>query len=100
MQRFVRVGGSAAPGDEPGGGGQSSSSRTADAGDDLEVSSNSSGETLEAAALPEGLDVNWALPPQTWHLARWCVARACALQGHPGGVAKTLRFCNARQAVG
>ena len=65
----------------PGGGGRpSSTSRAAEPGDvpgeDLEVSSNSSGETLEAAALPEGLDVNWAQRPQTWHVARWCVARA------------------------
>ena len=63
-----------------GGGGQSSSSRAAEPGDepcvDLEVSSNSSGETLGAATLPEGVDVNWAQLPQTWHLARWCVARA------------------------
>ena len=42
---------------------------------DLEVSSNSSGETLEAGAPPEGLDITWAQAPQTWHLARWCVAR-------------------------
>ena len=65
----------------PGGGGEErSTSRAAEPGDepdvDLEVSSNSSGETLEAAALPEGLDVNWAQLPQSRHLARWCVARA------------------------
>ena len=63
-----------------GGSGPSSTSRAAEPGDkpgeDLEVSSNSSGETLEAAALPEGVDVNWAQLPQTWRLARWCVARA------------------------
>eukprot|EP00974_Lingulodinium_polyedra_P033273 3200494-Lingulodinium_polyedra.AAC.1 len=54
----------AEPGEEPGppvgGGGQRSSNRAPEPGDepgvDLEVSSNSSGETLEAAALPEGLD--------------------------------------------
>ena len=67
MKRFVRVSASA-------------SSRAAEPGDepdvDLAVSSNSSGETLEAAALPEGLDVNWAQLPQSRHLARWCVARA------------------------
>ena len=43
---------------------------------DLEVSSTSSGETLEPGAPPEGLDITWAEAPQTWHLARWCVARA------------------------
>ena len=43
---------------------------------DLEVSSTSSGETLEAGAPPEGLDITWAQAPQTWHLARWCVERA------------------------
>ena len=42
---------------------------------DLEVSSTSSGETLEPGASPEGLDIIWAEAPQTWHLARWCVAR-------------------------
>ena len=98
MKRFVRVSGSAAnsggassndmasggggeQGGLPGGGGgEGSTNRAPEPGDepgvDLEVSSNSSGETLEAAALPEGLDVNWAQLPQTWHLARWCVARA------------------------
>ena len=43
---------------------------------DLEVSSTSSGETLEPGAPPEGLDTTWAEAPQRWHLARWCVARA------------------------
>ena len=43
---------------------------------DLEVSSTSSGETLEPGAPPEGLDATWAEAPQRWHLARWCVARA------------------------
>ena len=43
---------------------------------DVEVSSNSSGETLEAGAPPEGLEMTWAQAPQTWHLARWCVERA------------------------
>ena len=42
---------------------------------DLEVSSTSSGETLEPGAPPEGLDITWAEAPQRWHLARWCVAR-------------------------
>ena len=35
-----------------------------------------SGETLEAAAPPKGLDVNWAQLPPSCQLARWCVARA------------------------
>ena len=43
---------------------------------DLEVSSTSSGETLQPGAPPEGLDITWAEAPQRWHLARWCVARA------------------------
>ena len=63
-----------------GGGGQSSSSRAPEPGDepcvDLEVSSNSSGETLRPPALPEELDLKWAESPHTSHLARWCVARA------------------------
>ena len=68
------------PGPFGGGGGPSRSSGAAEpgdaAGEDLEVSSNSSGEVLEATVPPEGVDVNWAQLPQTWHLARWCVARA------------------------
>ena len=80
-----------------GGGGQSSSSRAAEPGDepcvDLEVSSNSSDETLEAAALPEGLDVNWAQSLQTWHLARWCVARAHSVCRR---VAKVMAAANVR----
>ena len=68
------------PGPPGGGGGQCSTSRAAEPGDepcvDLEVSNNSSGETLGPAALPEGLDVNWAQCLQTSHLARWCGARS------------------------
>ena len=74
----------AEPGEEPGppggGGEESSTNRAPEPGDepgvDLEVSSNCNGGTLEAAALHEGLDVNWAQLPQGWHLACWCVARA------------------------
>ena len=81
-----------------GGGGQSSSSRAAEPGDepcvDLEVSSNSSGETLGAAALPEGVDVNWAQLPQTWHLARWCVARAHSVCRRVARVVATANMRN------
>ena len=86
MERYVRAVGSAVAsgggGDvaSGGGGGQSSSSRAAEPGDepcvDLEVSSNSSGEDLGAATLPEGVDVKWAQQPESGPLARWCGARA------------------------
>ena len=58
---------------------------------DLEVSSTSSGETLEPGAPPEGLDITWAEAPQTWHLARWCVAR---VHGVCRAMAKILAASN------
>ena len=90
MKRFVRGSASAANSGgassndmaSGGGGGQSRISRAPEPGDevgvDLEVSIHISGDTLEAAALPEEVDVNvnGAQLPQTWHLASWCVARA------------------------
>ena len=92
----------AEPGEEPGppggGGEESSTNRAPEPGDepgvDLEVSSNSSGDTLEAAALPEWLDVNWAQLPQTWHLARWCVARAHSVCRRVARVVATANMRN------
>ena len=79
-----------------GGGGAGRSSSAAEPGDeasvDLEVSSNSSGEMVEAGALPEGLDISWAQPAQSWQLARWCVARAHSVVR---AVAKVMSIANA-----
>ena len=61
---------------------------------DVEVSSNSSGEMVEVGALPEGLDISWAQPAQTWQLARWCVARAHSVVR---AVAKVMSISNARR---
>ena len=126
MKRFLRVGASAAnvggassndlasgggggqssssraaepreePGPPGGGGGQSSSSR-AEPCVDLEVSSNSSGEDLGAATLPEGVDVKWAQLPESGPLARWCGARAFSVCRR---VARVLAATDIQKAEG
>ena len=82
MERFLR---SSHDAPRDGGGQQGSGGRAAepaggqheDIDADLEVSSISSGEQVDAEAVrAEGLDGSWIELPQVWHLARWFATRA------------------------